>query len=108
MKGQTSDTVFVLGLMFFIAFLSWLTLQIQGTYPEFTTIKSFDMLFFAGEIITIAGACVISTGLACAGSLAFFSATSFFIVENLILNILIFMPISVAVAFTLARLARGS
>lgn len=107
MKGQT-DAPFIFGLMVFIAFLIFLTTQIQTWYPQYQTIGAFDMVFFGGQFIAVAGTCAIATGIACAGALVFFSVLSFFFVQNTILNTLIFIPISVTVAFIISKLARGS
>ena len=109
MKGQGggTDTPFILGLMIAIAFLVFLTTQIQTWYPQYQTITAFDMAFFGIQFIAIAGTCVVATGLPCAGALAFFTIASFFIVQNTLLNTLIFIPITVAVAFVISKLARG-
>ena len=106
MKGQT-DTPFIFGLMIFIAFLVWLTTQIQASYPQYQTIGAFDMVFFGGQFIAVAGTCALATGLACAGALIFFSVLSFFFVQNTLLSTLVFIPISVTVAYIISKLARG-
>jgi hypothetical protein len=106
LSGQ-AETPFIFTMVIIIVFLAWFTTQIQGMYPQFQGITSFDVVYFAGAIVGVAGACAISTGLACAGALGFLSITGFFVVQNTLILSLIFIPIAVTVAYVVSRLARG-
>lgn len=106
LKGQ-AETPFVLTMMVIIVFGIWFTSQIAPRYPQFQFLSSFDAIFFAGAFLTVAGACAIATGLACAGALAFFSFTGFFFVQNTLVFLMVFTPIVVTIAYVISRLARA-
>lgn len=105
-KGQ-AETPFVLSLVVILAFISFMSVLIVARYPQFAILSSFDMGFFTANIIIVAGTCVIATGLPCAAALAFFSFTQFFIVQNTVLYSLVFVPLTVTIAYVMARLGRG-
>jgi hypothetical protein len=108
LKGSGYDIPVIVTLMFFLAIGIWLTGQIQQTFPQFQLVSSFDFLFFSAGLISVAGACVIATGLPCAATLGIFSVLQFFAVSNTLIGSLIFIPLSVIVAFIAAKLARGT
>jgi hypothetical protein len=102
-----SDTKILFGIMFFIAFIIFITVGIQSTNPSFQIMNVFDFGLFVAEIVGVAGVCVIATGLPCAGAMAFFGFTTFFAFSSTAFWI-IFTPLTVVVAFIIARLGRGT
>ena len=107
LKGQ-SDTSFIMGLVFFLAFAVFVSAMVAEHVPGFTLLTDVDIFYIATEATIIAGACVITTGAACAAALGGFSVVGFFIVSNTLLNTLIIVPCLVVLGFVMARLARGS
>jgi hypothetical protein len=101
-----SDTRILMGIMFFVAFLIFITLGIQSSNPSFQIMNAFDFGLFVVEIIGVAGTCVLATGIPCAAAMGFFGFTTFFIFSSTVFWI-IFTPITVVLAFIIARLARG-
>jgi hypothetical protein len=101
-----TDTKILMGIMFFIAFILFITVGIQSTNPSFQMMNVFDFGIFVAEIVAVSGTCVIATGLPCAGAMAFFGFTTFFMFSNTLFWV-IMTPLTVVVAFIIAKLARG-
>ena len=94
-------------IAFFIAFLSFMSLI---SPPEYRVIDTFDFVWFAGGLIGVASACVIATGIPCAGALAIFGIVSiwqYLIVNFEWLKLLIFFPLVIVIIYIVSRLGRG-
>ena len=102
-KAQ-AETPFILGTMVFLAFIIVIGGLIVTRYPDAKIVSNTDFAFMGGSFLLVAGACAISTGLACAGAMAFFGVAGFVVVQNTILYSLIFLPISITMAYVIARL----
>lgn len=76
----------------------------------FLVLSDFDLGFFASEIVTIAGACVITTGIPCAIALIFWTVANItaYVVTNNLIQLLFMSPIAVVIIFILSKLARGN
>jgi len=97
-------------LIFIVSFLAFLSYMSYIAPNQYRVISPFDFAWFSGGIIGVASACVISTGLPCAGALAIFSFFTIFkylLISSRILTFLIMTPLSIAIIYIVARLARG-
>jgi hypothetical protein len=106
-KGQGSETPFMLSLMVIVVFLAFFTTQIAPRYPEFSVLTGFDAIALIGGIVLIAGTCVVATGLPCAGALLLVNGVVFFSVGNTLVALLIFTPLTITLSYVLSRLGRG-
>jgi hypothetical protein len=78
--------------------------------PDLKLISPFDFVWFTGGIIGVAGACVIATGLPCAGALAIWGITTvwnYLIVSIEWVKLLIFTPLVVTLIYIISKLGRG-
>jgi hypothetical protein len=78
--------------------------------PDLKIISPFDFVWFSGGIIGVASACVIASGIPCAGALAIWGITTvwqYVIVSIEWVKLLIFTPLVVTLIFIISRLARG-
>lgn len=103
------DYNLIMAFAFVLAFFS--ALIYLGLPEELWLLNDTDLTLFATEIITVAGTCVISTGLPCAGVMIFWGIANiytFLIVNTELIKILIITPILITVLFVIAKLARGS
>lgn len=92
-----------------LAFLSFLGLINLIGGPKIIDI--FDFAWLSGGIIGVAGACVIATGLPCAGALAIFgfgSLLKYLLVPSNPFFLAIFLPIFVLLIYIVAKLGRGA
>lgn len=110
-----TELKFTLGLAFFIVTVFTLTGLMQAIFPEVEIISGSDIALFVGELIGIMGICgagasiPIIGGLSCAGAIAVFGAINFFFVTNALINAIIFIPITIGVAYVMINLvAKGS
>jgi hypothetical protein len=94
--------------MFLTVFLALILLGMPEAY---SFVNTFDLTLMSGEIIGVAGACVIATGLPCAGALAIFgllNIVAFIVVADNIIKFVIFTPLTVVFIYLIAKLARGT
>jgi hypothetical protein len=106
MSGQ-AETPFILGLMILLSFLIFIGAAMSSRFPDAQIITSFDFGFFAASLIGTAGACAIISGGGCLLAAGFFVFSSFFVISNTILNVLIFIPLIVTCAYVISRLMAG-
>lgn len=95
----------LISILGFLAFLGLINL-LGG--PKILDV--FDFAWLAGGIITVAGSCVVATGLPCAGALAIFgfgSILKYLLVPSNPLFMAIFLPIFVLLIYIVAKLGRG-
>lgn len=107
-KGETNvttETGIVFTIIIFTTSIIWLTQQIHTTFPEVQAMPDFSYLLFAGEMITIAIACNIVTGIACIGAGAFVGLVNFFFIPAYLQ--LVFLPLMSMFAYVIGRLMRG-
>jgi hypothetical protein len=101
------NIIFIFALL--MAFFS--ALIILGLPEEYQLIDSFDLTLLTGELIAISGTCILATGIPCA---IVFIATSvlnvftFLIVNNDLISLLVFTPITVVITYLMSKLARGN
>ena len=103
-----ANLYFILAFGFILAFFS--ALIYLGLPEDLQLLNSVDLTIFSTEIVTVAGTCVIATGLPCAGIMIFWSFVNFYtflIVSNELVKILIITPILLGVIYVIAELARG-
>lgn len=103
-----SETKYVFAFMLFLAFIGWLSYNYLPI--ELKVMDPFDFGWFAGNILLVGGACGITTGLGCAGALAFFGFGSFYlyVISGIDwFNTLIVIPMVITMIFIMARLGRG-
>lgn len=100
------ETTILLTILFFFAFLG---AMVVFAPPEWQPINAFDLVWFAGGILTVAGTCAIVTGIPCAGALAIFGIIS--LLQYVIINQqylkMLFLPLVVIVVYIVSRLAKG-
>lgn len=101
------DVGYIMSIGLFLAFLIVITGLIQVSFPAFHIIDVFDFAALGISFIVVAGACVLATGIPCAGALVFFSFANFIIFSNTILWFL-FTPLTLTMAYLVAKLARGT
>lgn len=101
-----SSVKVLFAIMLFVSFIGFITAQIQATFPSFQIMTGFDFAVFTVSLLGVAGTCAIVTGIPCAGAMGFFIFATFFIFSNPMLSVL-FAPITVVVAYIVARLGRG-
>jgi hypothetical protein len=107
MKGQGAETAFVLTLLVFVSVAAFLTLSISQTFPGFTILSGFDLTALGTEFFVIAGTCVITSGIPCAAALVLSTVFNLFVIPQGLLFTLIVLPLSITLAYVIARLARG-
>ena len=105
-KGQ-GETSFILTLMIFLAVSVFLATQIAPQFPEFSIVTPLDFIIFTSSFIGIAGTCALVSGIPCAGALIVFNVLTFFIAGNPLISTLIFIPLTVTLAYVISRLSRG-
>jgi len=108
MKG-TTDVRFILTLMVFFGFLSFLVMftDIPDNMKFF---QPFDFAWWVGGIISVTGACVVWSGIPCAAAIAIWGLLTVFnyvVVTQEWLKLLIFTPIVVTMIYVVMKLARG-
>lgn len=107
MANGTSELGFIIFISSFLSILTFLMLSL----PEaMRFINIFDFAIFGGNIILVAGTCVIATGLPCAVGLGVFAVINiiqYILVENFIIKLLIFTPLTIGIIYVMSRLARG-
>jgi hypothetical protein len=94
-------------LLFVLMVLSFLGLIQYLGAPQI--ISPFDFFWLAGGMVTVTGACVISTGIPCAGALAIFGIASFtkYLLWGDVYTMAIFVPLFVVLIYIILRLGRG-
>ena len=108
MKG-TTEVRFILTLMVFLGFLTFMV-SYSDIPEELKFIEPFDFVWWVGGIIGVAGACVVWTGLPCAGAIAIWGIGTVYkyVVVNLEwLKLLVFTPLVVTMIYIIMKLARG-
>lgn len=85
-------------------------LALAGTPSIFLVMNTFDLAYFASEISTITTACVVITGVPCAGVFAFWTVANLltYVLSGEILTLIFFSPLFVVLIYILAKLARGN
>ena len=103
-----SDIKYIYAFAVMMAFASALILV--GLPEELQLFGTFDLAFFGAELITITTACVVITGIPCAGVFAFWTVANLltYVITDQLLKLLIMTPIAVVIIFIIAKLARGS
>lgn len=98
--------IFAFAVMF--AFASALILA--GGVEQFSILKGLDLAIFAGEITTITLACVVITGIPCAGVFGFWTMTNLlnYVLTGELIKLILFAPLFVVLIFVLSKLARGN
>jgi len=81
-----------------------------GIPEDLQLLNKFDLTVLAFEITAIAGTCVVVTGLPCA--VAFVGITignivGLIVVNNELIKLLIFLPVTVILTYVLSKLARS-
>jgi hypothetical protein len=97
----------LLSIMVLIGFLAFMMSIVP---PELQFINIFDFTWFIGGLLAVTGACVLATGIPCAGAIVIFGATSIYtyvILYNSVVKLIIFLPIMVTLVYITMRLARG-
>jgi hypothetical protein len=107
------DLAIVTRIIIFLSSFSFLSILItQVTDIVFVSIAS--LAWFTGGTITIAGACVVATGLPCAGALAIYAlitlAITYFTTGTGFtwISTLIFIPLTAILIIFIARMGRGN
>jgi len=106
MPLTTVESIF-LSIVIFLAFITFIS---QITPPEYKIMNPFDFVWLTGGIVAVAGACVIWSGLPCAGALAVFtlgSVLNYLLLQSSVVKLLVFTPLSVLLIYVVSRLARG-
>jgi hypothetical protein len=100
------ETKILMYILFFLAFVGFINTIMP---KEYQFLNAFDMVWFSGGIVGVAGSCAVATGLICAAALAIFGLTSMlaYIVFSLGWIKLLMMPVVVIIAYIVMRLARG-
>ena len=78
---------------------------------ELQLLNSFDLTILGGEIIAITGACVIISGAPCAIAFSLITVGNILgliVVNNELVKLLIFLPVTVLLTYVLSKLARGT
>lgn len=102
-----AEVKFILMFAGILAFLTFLNTILPSQYK---IIDTFDFIWFTGGIITVAGTCVIVSGIPCALTLAVFGIVSvwnFIIIQQSWIQLLIFTPLVVTLIYIIAKLGRG-
>lgn len=108
MKG-TTDVRFILTLMVFFGYLSFL-MTFTDIPQELRFVEPFDFVWWVGGIIGVTGACVVWSGVPCAGAIAVWGIGTVYkyVVVNLDwLKLLVFTPLIVTMIYVVMKLARG-
>ena len=105
MKGTSTSTLF--SILIFLAVLGFISTL---TPPDFKIMNPFDFAWFTTGIIGVSSACVIFSGVPCAGALAVWGLLT--VLQYLILTadwlkLLIFTPLSAIIIYIVAKLGRG-
>jgi len=105
MRG-TTPIRFLLTLMVFLGFLGYIS-TLEGA-PKI--IEPFDFAWFVGGMIAVTSACVVWSGVPCAGAIAVYGLATMFqyiFVYQDWLKTLIFTPLIVTLIYLILRLGRG-
>ena len=103
---MTTEIRILMGIMFFVAFIMFISVFIQASFPSFTIITPFNFGIFTGSIVGVAGTCMIISGIPCAGAMIFFSFLTFIVFSNTVFWV-VFVPLIVIIGYIVARLGRG-
>lgn len=106
LRGQ-AETPFVLFLAIVFSVLVFLGGLMASTYPNAFAIQQWDILVYGGTFIGVAGACAVATGLPCAAALILANIITLISTSNTLLYTLVFLPLTITLAYVIARLARG-
>lgn len=108
-----SDVKFILVMCLFYAFLVFL-FNFTDIPNEYKFLSAWDYIWFAGGMVSIAGACVVAPSLTgaigCPVALAIYTIATVFqylIITNEVIKFLFFIPLIVTFIFIISKLARG-
>lgn len=95
---------FVIVMIFFSALI------LLGMPEEFQLFTPVDLVVFTSEVGSIAGFCVVATGLPCAGAIAVWVLVDLlaYVITDQLIKLLISTPIMIMVIYILMKLARGT
>lgn len=102
-----TETGILLTIFIFFAVLGFISALAP---PDFQVMSPFDFVWFTGGIIGVSSACVIMSGIPCAGALAIWGILTvwqYVIVNVSWLKLLIFTPIVAIIIYIVSKLARG-
>jgi hypothetical protein len=100
---------FILAYSIFLVVLMFIQ-SLPDFPPDLKIISPFDFAWFTGGIISVAGACVIASGIPCAvalGVFGFISVWNYLIVSIEWVKLLIFTPLVVTLIYIISKLGRG-
>ena len=102
-----SEMKYLFGVATFFAFLGFINFYLP-TYMQF--FNAFDFAWFGAGILGVSGACVIASGIPCAGAIAIFgfgTIFNFIVVSEQWLTVLIFTPLAITLIYLIVKLGRG-
>lgn len=105
-KGQ-AETPFVLSMAILFSVLAFIAASLATSYPSINLFSEWDLYLYVGSIVGVAAACAIVSGIPCAIALVVGNLITFLTAGNTIMYTVLFLPLSVTVAYVTARLGRA-
>lgn len=99
---------FILAFGLILSFCS--ALIYIGIPEDLQLLNDVDLTIFSTEIVTVAGTCVVATGIPCAAIMIFWSILNiytFLVISSELAKLLIITPILLTVIYIISELARG-